>query len=222
VEHHLTTQHVDGVMLLSLHGADPLPSLLGERGLPTVLGGKVVTEVDPDWPVRLVDVDNPGGARAAVEFLKKSGRQRIGHVAGPQDMAVGLGRLAGYRAALAGTGKPPLIGYGDFSEISGVAATRSLLEREPRMDALFVASDLMALGAMRALRQAGRMVPDDVAVVGFDDAVFAAQVDPPLTTVHQPVEAMGRQMARSLCCLINGEPVEDVILDTHLVHRESA
>jgi DNA-binding LacI/PurR family transcriptional regulator len=223
VEHHLTTQHVDGVMLLSLHGADPLPALLGgERGLPTVLGGRVVTEVDPQWPVRFVDVDNPGGARAAVEYLIKSGREHIGHVAGPQDMAVGLGRLAGYRAALAGTGKRPLIGYGDFSEASGIAATRSLLEREPRLDALFVASDLMAAGAIRALRQAGRDVPGDVAVVGFDDAVFAAQVDPPLTTVHQPVEAMGRRMARTLCELINGDPVDDVVLDTHMVHRESA
>jgi len=80
----------------------------------------------------------------------------------------------------------------------------------------------MASGALRALKDAGRRVPEDVAVVGFDDAVFAGQVDPPLTTVHQPVEAMGRGMATTLCRLINGDPVQDVVLDTHLVHRESA
>jgi DNA-binding LacI/PurR family transcriptional regulator len=224
VEHHLTTQHVDGVMLLSLHGADPLPALLGERGLPTVLGGRPVSRVDPDWPVRIVDADNAGGARSAVEYLIASGRRNIGHVAGPQDMAAGLERLAGYRAVLEEAGRygPALVAYGDFSEASGAAATAALLDRVPGLDAVFAASDLMALGAVRTLRQAGRAVPADVAVIGFDDAAVAVQVEPPLTTVHQPVELMGRRMATTLCALITGDQVDDVILATHLIHRQSA
>jgi DNA-binding LacI/PurR family transcriptional regulator len=225
VEHHLTTQHVDGVMLLSLHGADPLPAMLGERGLPTVLGGRTVSAIAPHWPVRWVDSDNEGGARTAVEYLIASGRQRIAHVAGTQDMAVGIERLAGYRAALAAAGRPVRpsdVEAGDFSEDSGAAATRALLERVPDLDAIFVGSDVMALGTLRALRQAGCRVPDDIAVVGFDDAWVAKQSDPPLTTIHQPVEGMGRAMARLLFDLINGEEVPDVLLQTHLVHRASA
>jgi DNA-binding LacI/PurR family transcriptional regulator len=227
VEHHLTTQHVDGVMLLSLHDADPLPRLLGGRELPTVLGGRPASMMRGGTvgPVRFVDVDNAGGARGAVEYLLESGRRCIAHVAGPQDMGVGVARLAGYRQALqfaemhhAGEH----VAQGDFSEASGAAAARHLLARVPNLDAVFAASDLMACGALRALREAGRRVPDDVAVVGFEDAVVALQTDPPLTTVHQPVEAMGREMARLLVALISGEDVDNVVLDTRLVRRASA
>jgi DNA-binding LacI/PurR family transcriptional regulator len=221
IENHLTSQHVDGVMLLSLHGADPLPVHLASSGLPTVLGGRPVHPLDPQLPLRWVDVDNDGGARAAVDHLIASGRRKIAHAAGPQDMAVGIGRLAGYRAALAATGGTELLGYGDFSEASGAAVTADLLARAPDLDAIFAASDLMALGVVRTLRQAGRRVPADVAVVGFEDAAVAVQVDPPLTTVHQPVEAMGRTMARTLSALINGQDVQDEVLATHLVVRES-
>jgi DNA-binding LacI/PurR family transcriptional regulator len=227
VENHLTTQHVDGVMLLSLHDADPLPQLLGGRELPTVLGGRPASMMlgGTEGPVRFVDVDNSGGACAAVEYLLESGRRSIAHVAGPQDMGVGLARLAGYRQALQRAGLPPsaeIVGSGDFSEASGAAAMRNLLERAPHLDAVFAASDLMACGALRALRESGRRVPDDVAVVGFEDAVVARQTDPPLTTVHQPVEAMGREMARLLVGLIAGDPVDNVVLDTRLVRRASA
>jgi DNA-binding LacI/PurR family transcriptional regulator len=212
-------------MLLSLHGADPLPARLASRGLPTVLGGRPVGPVDPQSEFCWVDPDNAGGARAAVAHLIAAGRRRIAHVAGPRDMAVGIERLAGYRTALAAAGRSDgaaeLVVHGDFSEASGAAATAELLARVPDLDAIFAASDLMALGAVRALRQAGRAVPADVGVVGFDDSALAVQVDPPLTTVHQPVEAMGRAMARTLCALINGEQVSHVVLDTHLVLRAS-
>jgi DNA-binding LacI/PurR family transcriptional regulator len=121
-------------------------------------------------------------------------------------------------------GPVQLIAYGDFSEASGAAAMRDLLYREPDLDAVFVASDLMAAGALRVLRQSGRRVPSDVAVVGFEDAPVARQCDPPLTTVHQPVEEMGRRMAELLIGRISGDPVADshVLLDTHLVRRASA
>ncbi|HEX5543084.1 MAG TPA: LacI family DNA-binding transcriptional regulator [Micromonospora sp.] len=228
VEPHLTRQHVDGVLLLSLHDADPLPALLAERGLPTVLGGRPASMLQPDTqPACFVDVDNAGGARQAVDHLLAAGWRRIATIAGPQDMGVGVARLNGYREALTARGLTPagdLTAYGDFTEESGAAAMRQLLERSPDLDAVFVASDLMACGALRTLREAGRRVPDEVAVVGFEDAPVARQADPPLTTVHQPVEEMGRQMARLLVARIRGEepPEPYVLLDTHLVPRASA
>jgi DNA-binding LacI/PurR family transcriptional regulator len=234
VEHHLTSQHVDGVLLLSMHDADPLPTVLAERDLPAVLGGRPAWMLSPlasrqplSPQVWFVDVDNAGGARQAVGFLVAAGRRRIASIAGPQDMGVGLARLAGYREACASAGlpaDPDLIAYGDFSEASGAAAMRQLLTRRPDLDAVFVASDLMAAGAVRLLREAGKRVPDEVAVVGFEDSAVARQTDPPLTTVHQPVEEMGRQMVRLLVTRIRGEQPEApcVLLDTHLVVRRSA
>ncbi|MEO3773904.1 LacI family DNA-binding transcriptional regulator [Micromonospora sp. B9E7] len=228
VEHHLTNQHVDGVLLLSLHDSDPLPTLLEERGLPAVLGGRPARMLQPGaQPAWFVDVDNVGGARQAVEYLTGLGRRRIATIAGPQDMGAGLARLAGYTEAVKATGagvNPDLIAYGDFSEGSGTACMRRLLDVCPDLDAVFVASDLMAFGALRTLREAGRRVPEDVAVIGFDDATIALQADPPLTTVFQPVEEMGRQMARLLVARIRGEELvaPHILLDTQLVHRASA
>jgi DNA-binding LacI/PurR family transcriptional regulator len=217
VEHHLTAQHVDGVLLLSLHDQDSLPTLLRSRRMPFVLGGRPARLEPDDW---FVDVDNEAGAQKAVEYLIERGGRRVATVAGPQDMEVGRARLAGY-TAVAGEG---LVAYGDFSEAGGHAAMSALLEREPHIDAVFAASDLMAGGALRALRAAGRRVPEDVAVVGFEDAPVARQTEPPLTTVHQPVEEMGRRMAELLIARISRQPVEDshVLLDTHLVRRASA
>jgi DNA-binding LacI/PurR family transcriptional regulator len=236
VEHHLTSQHVDGVLLLSLHDADPLPALLDQRGLPAVLGGRPARMLPPDagtgpgGPGRpgawFVDIDNAGGARQAVAHLVASGRRKVASIAGPQDMGVGLARLVGYRNACTEAGQAvddTLVAYGDFSEPSGAVAMRQLLERQPDLDAVFVASDLMAAGAVRVLREAGKRVPQDVAVVGFDDSAVARQTDPPLTTVHQPVEEMGRQMARLLVSRIRGDQPQRpwVLLDTHLVIRAS-
>src|SRR5205085_1237759 len=138
VEHHLTDQHVDGVMLLSLHDEDPLPALLAERGLPTVLGGRSARMLaGGDGSILFVDNDNAGGAR-------------------------------------------------------------------------------------RALRGRGRAVPGDVAVVGFEDSAVAERTEPPLTTVHQSVDRMGREMVRLLLARIAGAEARSVVLDTHLVVRESA
>jgi DNA-binding LacI/PurR family transcriptional regulator len=140
-------------------------------------------------------------------------------------MGVGVARLTGYREALHRAQQPvdeQLIAYGDFSEASGAAATHQLIEARPDLDAVFAASDLMAAGAIRALREAGRRVPDDVAVVGFEDSAIARQTDPPLTTVHQSVEAMGREMARLLLARITGKDAHSIVLDTYLVVRESA
>ncbi|MFC5748711.1 LacI family DNA-binding transcriptional regulator [Actinomadura rugatobispora] len=220
LENYLTGQHVDGVLLTSLHGDDPLPAKLEAGGVPTVLGGRPPGLT----PVSYVDVDNRDGARQAVEHLLRRGRRRIATIAGPQDMGVGVDRLAGYREALAGAGLPELVVYGDFSEASGVAAAAELLELDPELDAVFAADDPMALGAMRVLKKRGRRIPEDVSVIGFEDSASAPIADPPLTTVHQSVEEMGRRMARLLISRIQGEAVADpvVILQPHLVVRESA
>src|SRR5688572_12811623 len=228
VEHHLTPQHVDGVLLMSLHGEDRLPTLLAQRGLPVVVCGQ------PGGEIRIigdqmscVDADNTGGAQAAAAHLLGQDRKKVTAIAGPQDMGVGLSRLEGYRRALSKAGRTAdesAIAYGDFSEASGAQAMRTLLDRHPDLDAVFCASDLMAVGAMRTLREYGRRIPIDVAVVGFEDSVLARQTEPQLTTVHQPVEAMGREMARLLVAHMREEsvPAPLVVLDTHLVVRASA
>ena len=218
VEHHLTDQHVDGVLLLSLHDEDPLPTLLERRGMPTVLGGRPSQLSEDRY---YVDVNNTGGARQAVQHLLDLGRLRVAAIAGPQDMEVGRARLAGYRALQGGS---DLIAYGDWTEASGVTAMRELLQRDPGLDAVFVSSDLMACGALRVLRAAGRRVPEDVALIGFEDAPVAGQCEPPLTTVYQPVEEMGRRMVDLLVARIRRDPIAEarVLLDTHLVRRASA
>ncbi|AYY12906.1 LacI family transcriptional regulator [Actinobacteria bacterium YIM 96077] len=228
VESHLTTQHVDGVMLLSLHDDDPLPALVERRGLPLVLGGRPARLTRPGASVEwFVDVDNIGGARRAVEHLYRSGRQVIATITGPQDMGGGLERLSGYQQACEEhdlSCDADLIAYGDFSYDSGMAAMRQLLERRPDIDGVFAAADLMAAGALRVLREHGRRVPEDVAVVGFDDSSLARQTDPSLTTVRQPIDEMGRAMARLLVTRISDEePAQPhAVLDTDLVIRESA
>ncbi len=220
---HLTPQHVDGVLLLSMHDDDPLPGLLVNRGLPIVYGGRPARMLHEADAGGFVDVDNIGGARIATEHLLKIGRQNVATIAGPQDMGVGVARLEGYRTAL-GDSAALMIGYGDFSEGSGLLAMRKLLDAYPKIDAVFAASDPMALGALRALRERGLRVPDDVAIVGFDDSVLAGQTDPTLTTMHQPVDEMGRAMAQLLYDKIRGvEPADPyVFLTAHLVRRESA
>ncbi|GII93753.1 LacI family DNA-binding transcriptional regulator [Sinosporangium siamense] len=216
---YLTCQHVDGVLLLSLHGADPLPGHLEAMGVPTVVGGKPVGLS----PVCYVDVDNRAGARQAVEHLIMRGRRRIATIAGAQDMGAGADRLAGFHDAVGGGAAAGPVAYGDFSEGSGMMAMRELMELDPEIDAVFAASDTMAIGAMRALRERGLEVPRDIAVAGFDDSHAAAHTDPPLTTVHQPTDAMGRRMAHMLIARINGEtPAQPVvILPPHLVTRAS-
>jgi DNA-binding LacI/PurR family transcriptional regulator len=226
VNQHLTAQHVDGVLLLSLHDDDPLPYRLADRGLPAVLGGRPAWMLRGSAPISFVDVDNAGGAMLAVNQLLAGGRRIIGTIAGPQDMGAGLSRLDGFCRAMREARLPitgDLVAHGDFSEESGAAAMRQILSRRPDVDAIFAASDLMAAGAMRVLKERGRRIPSDVAVVGFEDSVVARQTEPPLTTVHQPVEEMGREMARLLLDRIRGDNgAGSVILDTHLVRRASA
>jgi DNA-binding LacI/PurR family transcriptional regulator len=219
IERYAAGGHVDGVMVASIHGADPLPATLARLGLPVVCNGRPMGRAI----VPYVDVDNVVGARRAVRHLLDQGRRRIATIAGPQDMIAGIDRLAGYRAELRESDRRSIVAIGDFTRESGTTAMRQLLADDPALDAVFVASDLMADGALRALRQAGRLVPDDIAVVGFDDNEIARYTEPPLTTIRQPVLDIGRTMARQLLRLAAGETIEPaVVLPTELVVRESA
>ncbi|MDQ7907806.1 LacI family DNA-binding transcriptional regulator [Phytohabitans sp. ZYX-F-186] len=219
IERYAIGRHVDGVMFASMHGMDPLPGALARIGMPAVCSGRPLGR--PGVPY--VDIDHVSGVASAVRHLLDAGRQRIATIAGPQDMVAGIERLAGYRDALRGSDRRSIVAVGDFTRESGALAMRHLLQDDPKLDAVFVASDLMADGALRTLREAGRRVPDDVAVIGFDDAEFARYTDPPLTTVRQPIIQIGREMVRLLLRLAEGAPVEDsLILPTHLVVRESA
>lgn len=222
VEQLVRNGHVDGVALISLHGDDPLPRNLVAAGAPVALNGRPISDIGA---VPYVDADNLSGAKAATEYLYQQGRRRIATITGPQDMAAGIDRLSGYRSALRGRrGGARLVAQGDFGQASGEAAMRELLEKDPQLDAVFAASDLMAAGALRALRAAGRRVPDDVAVIGFDNSDIARNIDPMLTSVAQPVGQMGRELAKLLIAQIR-EPetrLSPVILPTELVTRESA
>ncbi|MFF8973540.1 LacI family DNA-binding transcriptional regulator [Streptomyces sp. NPDC014995] len=219
VEELFRSKGADGVMLMALREDDPLTGMAEEAEMPVVFGGRPVGSA-PRW---YVDVDNVGGAREATEYLVSLGRTRVAAICGRLDTEAGRARYRGYRDALLAAGVDPLPPQeGDFTEPSGAAAIAVLLANHPDLDGVFAANDNMAAGALRILRAAGRAVPADVAVVGFDDLTVAQVADPPLTTVHQPITALGREMARMLVTLINGQDPTPLILPTRLVTRSSA
>ncbi|MGR4853703.1 LacI family DNA-binding transcriptional regulator [Streptomyces sp. LARHCF252] len=219
VEELFRSKGADGVMLMALRENDPLAGMAEEAEMPVVFGGRPVGSA-PRW---YVDVDNVGGAREATEYLVARGRTRVAAICGRLDTGAGRARYRGYRDALLAAGLDPLPPQeGDFTEPSGAAAMAVLLANHPDLDGVFAANDNMGAGALRTLRAAGRAVPADVAVVGFDDLTVAQVADPPLTTVHQPITALGREMARMLVTLINGHDPTPLILPTRLVTRSSA
>ncbi|MFD5573274.1 LacI family DNA-binding transcriptional regulator [Streptomyces cadmiisoli] len=235
VGRYLAGGHVDGALVFSLHLDDALPGLIRHAGVPTVFGGR------PGWSdgthrAVYVDSDNRGGARTAVRHLVGLGRTRIAHITGALDQTSAVDRLDGFRDVMADA-DPRLIVEGDFSPAGGERAMRELLDRCPDLDAVFAANDITAAGALRVLRERGRRVPDDVAVVGFDDMLpVAEQTDPPLTTIRQDIEEMGRLMARLLLRRLDrrnadgegaqapdaGDDTAGVVLPTTLVRRASA
>jgi DNA-binding LacI/PurR family transcriptional regulator len=222
VERYAMSGHVDGVMFASMHGADPLPGTLFRLGIPVVCSGRPMNP--PPTPIPYVDVDHIGGVIMAVEHLIGMGRRRIATIAGPQDMIAGVDRLKGYRMALDAAGLPAHSAIGDFTRESGIRGMDELLADDPNLDAVFVASDMMAHGALQALKATGRTVPGDVAVIGFDGFEIGRYSEPPLTTVRQPAMEMGRTMARQMLALVNDEPdvPPAVVLPTELVIRASA
>ncbi|MDW8804196.1 LacI family DNA-binding transcriptional regulator [Streptomyces scabiei] len=214
----LRCRGADGVMMMALREGDPLARAAEETDLPVVFGGRPVG-LAPRW---YVDVDNVGGAREATEHLLARGRTRVAAICGRLDTEAGRARYRGYRDAMLAAGLDPLPPReGDFTESGGAAVMAALLAEHPDLDGVFAASDNMGAGALRVLRRAGRPVPESVAVVGFDDLAVARIADPPLTTVHQPIAALGRETARMLVALIDGQDPTPLILPTRLVVRSS-
>jgi DNA-binding LacI/PurR family transcriptional regulator len=216
--------HTDGAVVVSHHRDDGVVDALAQMAIPRVFIGR---PWNASAATPFVDVDNSGGARLAVQRLLSRGCQRIATVAGPQDMSAGADRLAGWRAAMVEAGLPDdAVAVADFTLADGRRATCELLERHPDLDGLFVASDLMAAGALRALRDAGRTVPDDVAVVGFDDFAVAQEAVPPLTTVVNPVAKMAQGAVGLLLEQLAGrrhgdDRARSIVYGAELVERAS-
>ncbi len=218
---YLTTGHVDGAVVASHHRDDALNGELVASGLPSVFIGRPLDVAHAHY----VDIDNTLGARLATEHLLGLGRTRVATIAGPADMTAGIDRLLGWRAALESAGLPTdAMVRGDFTTLGGADAAERLLAEHPDVDAIFCASDVMAASALAVLRAHGRRVPQDVAVMGFDDLEVAESTRPPLSTVAQPVREMAVRAGRMLINLLanpESDP-EPVMLSARVVLRESA
>ena len=211
---------IDGAIVASSLLNDPAVEALSRRDLPFIMIGRDPTHNRANY----VDVDNQNSARELVIYLFRLGYRRVATINGPKDMIAGADRLQGYLNALRERGAPQdpnLIVAGDFTEAGGYTAMQRLLPLAP--EAVFVASDTMALGALRAVREAGKRVPQDVAIVGFDDMPSAARTEPPLTTVRQPIQRMGVVAAETLIDLITHPTTEPrrIVLPTEIVIRAS-
>jgi DNA-binding LacI/PurR family transcriptional regulator len=211
--------HVDGALLVSTRSGDPFVEQVLRLGLPVVACGQPMGH---ERQMPYVGVDETDGARQIVSHLRDTGRGVIATISGPLDTPGGSQRLVGWRETLGPLADDSLVAHGDYTQVSGQAAMAELLARRPDLDAVFVASDLMALGAIEELRRAGRRVPEDVAVAGFDDSPSALAAVPPLTTMRQPFGRISAEMVRLLLAGIAGDPPATVILPTELVVRESA
>lgn len=217
---YLRRRHIDGAIVVSHHRSDRLADHLAALGMPCVFVGRPWTSADK---VAYVDTDNIAGGRSATEVLIARGCRRIGTIAGPADMTAAFDRVEGWRAAMAAAGlEADLIAQGDFTETGGAAAATALLEQAPDLDGLVVASDLMAAGALPVLRAAGRRVPQDVAIIGYDDLGIADRTD--LTTMRNPIGDMAEQATRMLLEQIDEERTPRalrVIFPPTLVERGS-
>lgn len=216
---YITAGHVDGVLLISSHRDNPMVKSLLRAEIPVIACGVPIGYEDS---VGYVSADDVGGARKMTQHLLDSGRTRIATVTGPLDTPGGTMRLAGYKEALGDGFDETLVRHGDYSREGGRVAMAELLEARPDLDAVFVASDLMAAGAMTAIKDSGRSIPGDVAVGGFDDSGLAATLDPPLTTMRQPFERISSEMVRLLLEVVEGQEPAAVTLPATLVTRESA
>ncbi len=215
---YLESGHVDGAIIVSHHGP-ALARALANTPQPVVFVG------DPETPgLCYVDVDQSTAAATATAYLIERGAKRIATITGPLDMAAAVQRLRGFEQAMLAAGlDPSLRADGDFSAVGGRRAAQRLLAERPDLDGLFVANDLMASGALPVLTDAGRRVPDDVKVVGFDDSSAARQTTPPLTTMTNPASELARTAADMLNELLaGGRPDSPVILPSNLVLRGSA
>lgn len=210
---------VDGLIITADRKENPFAQQVIHHDIPFVVVGR--SEIRTQIPC--VNVANEMGAYIATEHLIKLNRRRLAIIMCDHNTA-GDDRYAGYRQALDDYGiefEPRRVGRGDFTQLSGYAAMQQLLPTKP--DAVFASSDMMAIGAQHAIRQAGLHIPDDIAIVGFDNLPQAAIADPPLTTVEQPIEELGIVAVELLHDLLNGSArsPKQIILPVELIHRTS-
>jgi DNA-binding LacI/PurR family transcriptional regulator len=220
VAHYLKSGEVDGAIFFVLH-SDALVNNLKKTGLPMVIAGTPHSSLD----IPFVDTDNFGGAYAGTKHLINQGCQKVAIITGDIGTTAAKQRLDGYLQAFRETGKVPakgLICEGDYSLGSGMEHTMSLLEKHPDVDGIFASNDLMAAGAVTVLQDMGKKVPEDVKVVGFDDALIAQTARPALTTVRQDVVALGEAAASLMIAQLKGEDVQPIITTTELIIRGSA
>jgi LacI family transcriptional regulator len=212
---------LDGVIIQSGHHGDQwIIGRMVDANMPLVVCGRPFRSDN----ISYIDIDNIKAAEHAVSHLVRLGYKRIGIITGPAASTVGIDRLQGYRKALQARGigiDEALILEGDFTEAGGFYAMQRMLPAKP--EAVFAASDIMALGGMRAVREAGLRIPEDIAFVGFDDLPLASIVDVQLTTMRQPVVQFGSRAVELLVDLIeNGiDPPRHIFMDAELVIRES-
>ncbi len=216
------SQKVDGLILSGPMVKEPELASLHAEGTPVVVQG---TTEPRDIPS--VDVDNAHAARLAVEHLLRLGHRRIGHITNaPLAYAAAQDRLMGYRQALGMAGVPfdeRRVREGNFTDESGAAAMTALLDLPDPPTAVFIASDVVALGALQAIRERGLCVPDDISLVGFDDIPLVRHLDPALTTIHLPAFELGKRAGEMLLCLVWGQklPQTRLLLETELIVRDS-
>ncbi len=220
--HSVHNGYMDGaVAVVSALMSDVLLPRLQAEGFPLVTVGR--------WPsvdAACVDVDNRAGARTATEHLLRIGYRRVGTITGPQNLPMPQDRLRGFEDALRARGLAVdrrLVVEADLTELGGMVAMQRLLEAKP--DAVFVQSDTMAIGALKAIRMAGLHIPEDIALVGFDDIPLAALVEPPLTTIRQPIQLLGHMAVELLLDALenpgNKSARRQLLLPTELVVRAS-
>lgn len=213
--------NLGGALLVSTRSDDVLPGMLVDAGVPAVLFARPSRPL----PVNYVDVAHRDGAALAARHLVERGREHVVAIGGPPAVPAAHDRLAGFQDEMARHGQAwiPCV-TGTFTYDSGAAAMRELLERESRVDGVFAANDLMALGALEVLRASGHGVPEDVSVVGFDDSTLGALAQPALTSVRQPIEEMTAEMVRILfdAVLRTDARVVSTIFDPALVVRASS
>lgn len=235
---YLQAGHVDGVIQVAWHkdSSEMLHGLV-QAGIPTVIAEQ---PSDETLPVGYVHVEDYGGARKAVEYLHEHGAKHIAMIAGPAGPSGTRDRIHGFLDTIAtfadnsaatgltaatdnfgNTMAANRIVHGDYSVDSGETAMAALLDADPSIDGVFVSSDAMAVGAIKTLRNRGLSVPDDVQIIGFDDSSAATLADPPLTTIRQPFESIGKHLVDQLMRIINGEQPVGVTLPTELVVRGS-
>lgn len=221
VHDYLDSGRVDGFILMTSNFKPSLIKTLFESRAPFIGWGTPV----PNFSYCSVSGDNFSGGSLATQHLIQIGRQRVAFLGGPGDSLTVQYRFKGYENALQAAGRsadPNLVAYSDYSYASGSAAMQRLMEQSPDLDAVFANSDLMAIAAIQVIQDMGKRVPEDVAVIGYDDLPIAFYNNLPLTTIRQDVRLAGQLLAQNLIQYLQTGVVTNVTIPVELVLRKTA